>query len=74
MSSWIPTLTKIASVKNFSVRTEGLPVCPVCGSQRLDEELYSESETSFMDVSFCEDCGNYIQIITPKQKEKTSKC
>lgn len=39
MSSWIPSLTKIESVKEFSIRQEGSPKCPVCESERLDENL-----------------------------------
>lgn len=73
MSSWIPSLTKIESVKEFSVRQEGLPKCPVCESERLDEELYGENSNAFIDISFCENCGNYVEIVTPKSQQEKEK-
>jgi len=59
-------LTKLNSVTKFTVRTEGLPVCPHCGSIALDKEMYSETKEAYHDISFCSDCGNYVEVVTPK--------
>jgi hypothetical protein len=69
MTEDIVTLAKINSAKLFSVRTDGLPQCPKCHGTACDRDLFSETETTFNDIMFCDDCGIYFELVTPKVKK-----